>query len=257
MRLRSRLFGSIGRTDRANAGPSQIRLRADAPTRSGAFHRYGSAGEPGSFGLLPSSGQRRTCRECCHGPQDEGCDDGAVASLAPARSQHAASRLQGRGICGRAVGAVLLDDGNRSVAGRAAFWPPWSSIDRLSVGQTCVMAQRINSTEAPVRSIGRGLFFLPRATLRRRVAHRTNSRAWRISSAIDRRRAISLSTVAPCFQAFLFPFGAPGDVPPCIRHRPFFIAGDWHSVPRRVRGSECRGYRRYHVWTFVTLPLSM
>jgi hypothetical protein len=24
--------------------------------------------------------------------------------------------------------------------------------------------------------------------------------------------------------AFLLPFGAPGDVPPCIRQRPFFIA---------------------------------
>jgi hypothetical protein len=30
--------------------------------------------------------------------------------------------------------------------------------------------------------------------------------------------------------AFLLPFGAPGDVPPCIRQRPFFIAGDWHGV---------------------------
>ena len=28
----------------------------------------------------------------------------------------------------------------------------------------------------------------------------------------------------PCFNAVLFPFGAPGDVPPCIRHRPFLIA---------------------------------
>jgi hypothetical protein len=36
-------------------------------------------------------------------------------------------------------------------------------------------------------------------------------------------------------RAFLFPFGAPGDVPPCIRHRPFFTAGDWHGLPRRVR----------------------
>src|SRR5262249_13832929 len=39
----------------------------------------------------------------------------------------------------------------------------------------------------------------------------------------------------PCFKAFWLPFGAPGDGPPCIRQRPFFIAGDWHGLPRRVR----------------------
>src|SRR6516165_12439216 len=27
------------------------------------------------------------------------------------------------------------------------------------------------------------------------------------------------------------PFGAPGDLPPCSRHRPFGIAGDWHWLP--------------------------
>jgi hypothetical protein len=37
------------------------------------------------------------------------------------------------------------------------------------------------------------------------------------------------------FQAFPFPLGGPVDVPPCIRQRPFFIAGDWHGAPRRVR----------------------
>jgi hypothetical protein len=36
-------------------------------------------------------------------------------------------------------------------------------------------------------------------------------------------------------RAFLFPFGAPGDGPPCIRQRPFGIAGDRHGLPRRVR----------------------
>ena len=32
-------------------------------------------------------------------------------------------------------------------------------------------------------------------------------------------------------KAFLFPFGAPGDGPPCIRHRPFGIAGARHEFP--------------------------
>jgi len=27
--------------------------------------------------------------------------------------------------------------------------------------------------------------------------------------------------------------GAPGDGPPCIRHLPFAIAGDWHGLPLR------------------------
>jgi hypothetical protein len=35
--------------------------------------------------------------------------------------------------------------------------------------------------------------------------------------------------------AFLFPFGAPGDGPPCIRQRPFGIAGDRHGLPFLVR----------------------
>jgi len=30
------------------------------------------------------------------------------------------------------------------------------------------------------------------------------------------------------------PFGAPGEGPPCIRQRPFAIAGDWHRLPLRV-----------------------
>jgi hypothetical protein len=46
-------------------------------------------------------------------------------------------------------------------------------------------------------------------------------------------------------KAFLLPFGAPGDGPPCIRQRPFFIAGDWHGLSRRVRarhrGAWCMG----------------
>ena len=43
-------------------------------------------------------------------------------------------------------------------------------------------------------------------------------------------------------EAFLLPFGAPGDAPPCIRQRPFAIAGDWHGVPLRVRAPQ-RGLR--------------
>ena len=31
--------------------------------------------------------------------------------------------------------------------------------------------------------------------------------------------------------AFLFPFGGPGDLPPCSLHRPFGIAGDWQGFP--------------------------
>src|SRR3546814_6001808 len=37
----------------------------------------------------------------------------------------------------------------------------------------------------------------------------------------------------------LLPLGAPGLVPPCILHRRFpFTAGDWHSVPERVRARQ-------------------
>ena len=32
--------------------------------------------------------------------------------------------------------------------------------------------------------------------------------------------------------AFLLPLGAPGEGPPCIRHLPFAIAGDWHHYAR-------------------------
>jgi hypothetical protein len=33
----------------------------------------------------------------------------------------------------------------------------------------------------------------------------------------------------------ILPFGAPGDSPPCIRQRPFGIAGDWRRLPLLVR----------------------
>ena len=58
-----------------------------------------------------------------------------------------------------------------------------------------------------------------------------------------RRSAIASTVYHPCFRAFLFPFGAPGDGPPCIRQRPFGIAGDWQGLPLRVfapqRGLDC------------------
>ena len=67
----------------------------------------------------------------------------------------------------------------------------------------------------------------------------------RSSAAISRRRSIACAVLRPCFKAFLLPFGAPGDGPPCIRQRPFFIAGDWQGLPRRVRarhrGAWCMG----------------
>jgi hypothetical protein len=51
----------------------------------------------------------------------------------------------------------------------------------------------------------------------------------RTNAETERRRAIASAVYRPCLRAFLFPFGAPGDIPPCIRHRPFGIAGDWHD----------------------------
>jgi hypothetical protein len=67
----------------------------------------------------------------------------------------------------------------------------------------------------------------------------------RNSSRISCRLAIASAVYRPCLSACLLPFGAPGESPPCIRHRPFFIAGDWHGLPRRVRarhrGARCIG----------------
>jgi hypothetical protein len=34
----------------------------------------------------------------------------------------------------------------------------------------------------------------------------------------------------PCLNAFRLAFGAPGEGPPCILHRPFAIAGDGHGL---------------------------
>src|SRR5215470_4815656 len=59
----------------------------------------------------------------------------------------------------------------------------------------------------------------------------------------SRRRAMASAVYQPCLRAFLFPFGAPGDGPPCIRQRPFGIAGDRQGLPLRVfapqRGLDC------------------
>jgi hypothetical protein len=53
--------------------------------------------------------------------------------------------------------------------------------------------------------------------LQTEIQERDSRRAIRIKPEIDRRRAIASAVYRPCFRAFLFPFGAPGDVPPCIR----------------------------------------
>jgi len=67
----------------------------------------------------------------------------------------------------------------------------------------------------------------------------------RIKPEISRRRAMASAVYRPCLSAFLFPFGAPGDIPPCIRHRPFGIAGARHDFRFRVRaphrGLRCMG----------------
>jgi hypothetical protein len=46
------------------------------------------------------------------------------------------------------------------------------------------------------------------------------------------------------FEAFLLPFGAPGEIPPCIRQRPFGIAADRQPLQLLVRAphrGECTG----------------
>ena len=67
----------------------------------------------------------------------------------------------------------------------------------------------------------------------------------RRSATSSRRSAIELAVQRPCLRAVVLPIGAPGDVPPCIRQRPFSIAGDRHDVPFRVlapqRGLRCIG----------------
>src|SRR5256885_16760113 len=50
--------------------------------------------------------------------------------------------------------------------------------------------------------------------------------------------AIAAAVKRPVFRAFRLFLGAPGDGPPCIRHLPFAIAGDWHGFPLRVRAPQ-------------------
>jgi hypothetical protein len=52
---------------------------------------------------------------------------------------------------------------------------------------------------------------------------------------ISRRRSIASALYRPCLNAFLLPLGAPGEHPPCIRHLPLVIGGDWQGLPARVR----------------------
>jgi hypothetical protein len=96
------------------------------------------------------------------------------------------------------------------------------------------------------QSVTAGIILEPRYTPSRPY-FRSRSRAFiaRRSDAIPRRRIMASTVYRPCLSAFLFPFGAPGDLPPCIRHGPFGIAGDWHGLPLRVRaphrGLRCMG----------------
>ena len=83
--------------------------------------------------------------------------------------------------------------------------------------------------------------------MRPRGRYTTSSAAWliiRISAFRSRRRSMASQVKRPWRQLPLaLPFGAPGDFPPCIRHRPFGIAGDRHGLPLLVfapqRGDRC------------------
>jgi len=85
--------------------------------------------------------------------------------------------------------------------------------------------------------------------MRPRGRYTTSSAAWliiRISAFRSRRRSMASQVKRPWRQLPLaLPFGAPGDFPPCIRHRPFGIAGDRHGLPLLVfapqRGDRCMG----------------
>jgi hypothetical protein len=52
------------------------------------------------------------------------------------------------------------------------------------------------------------------------------------------RNAITSAVCHPCSRAFLLAFGAPGELPLCIRHRPFFSAGDWHACRSLIRARQ-------------------
>jgi hypothetical protein len=73
--------------------------------------------------------------------------------------------------------------------------------------------------------------------------------AW--CAATSRLLAIASAVPRPGLKVFLLPFGAPGDNPPCMRHRPFGIAGDRHRLPLLVRalhrGLRCIGNLFQHL----------
>src|ERR1700738_3727404 len=56
----------------------------------------------------------------------------------------------------------------------------------------------------------------------------------------------------------MLPFGAPGDIPPCIRQRPFGIAADRHGLPLLVRaphrGLWCMGAALFVLFSFYVSP---
>lgn len=58
--------------------------------------------------------------------------------------------------------------------------------------------------------------------------------ASRMIVVTSRRRSMASAVNRPCRRAFLFPFGAPVDSPPCNRHLPFAIAADRQGAPARV-----------------------
>jgi hypothetical protein len=72
------------------------------------------------------------------------------------------------------------------------------------------------------------------------VAQRTLTGPFIVASIAESRRLFEIASLEnrPCLNAFWFPFGAPGEGPPCIRHLPFAIAGDWHGLPLRVRAPQ-------------------
>src|ERR1700730_3646519 len=59
-------------------------------------------------------------------------------------------------------------------------------------------------------------------------------RAVRISAGIERADS-SVRRIAPVLESVFIPLRRARRWSAVHRHRPFFIAGDWHELPRRVR----------------------
>src|SRR4029453_14631784 len=78
------------------------------------------------------------------------------------------------------------------------------------------------------------------AWLARRLFQRSDFEPPRVFSRPFWSSGSSATPLVPCLRAFLFPLGAPGDIPPCIRQRPFAIAGDRHRLPLLVRAPHPR-----------------